>query len=68
MIGCGSFFGFGGWWLFPLIMVVLCFFMMRRCMGRMMRGNRFSRISSETLSDSKSLTPVDSARGIVKKQ
>jgi uncharacterized membrane protein len=32
-------FGYGLWWIFPLIMIVmiaLCFFMMRRRMGSMM--------------------------------
>ena len=29
-------FGYGFWWIFPLIMIVLCFFMMRGRMGSMM--------------------------------
>jgi hypothetical protein len=26
-------FGFGFWWIFPIIMIVFCFFMMRRMHG-----------------------------------
>jgi putative membrane protein len=25
--------GFEFWWIFPLVMIILCFFMMRGCMG-----------------------------------
>ncbi len=28
--------GFGWWWIFPIIMIALCFFMMRARMGSMM--------------------------------
>jgi putative membrane protein len=30
----------GYWWIFPLVMVVFCFFFMRGCAGRMMCGWR----------------------------
>ncbi len=33
-----EFFDFPLWWLFPLVMIVLCYFMMRRGMGSMMCG------------------------------
>ncbi len=29
---------FSFWWIVPVVMVLLCFFMMRRCRGSMMRG------------------------------
>ncbi len=41
MFPCAGF-GYGLWWLFPLIMIVmmvLCFFMMRGRMGSMMCGS-----------------------------
>jgi uncharacterized membrane protein len=28
-------YGFELWWIFPLVMIILCLFMMRGCMGRM---------------------------------
>ncbi len=28
--------GFGWWWIFPIIMIAICFFMMRGRMGSMM--------------------------------
>ena len=28
----------GYWWIFPLVMIVLCFVFMRGCMGRRMCG------------------------------
>jgi putative membrane protein len=31
--------GFSLWWIFPLIMIALCFFMMRGRMGSMMCGH-----------------------------
>ncbi len=33
-----EFFDFSLWWVFPLVMIVLCFFMMRGRMGSMMCG------------------------------
>jgi len=32
-----EFFG-GYWWIFPLVMIVFCFLLMRGCMGRRMCG------------------------------
>ncbi len=32
-------FGFSLWWIFPIVMVVFCFFMMRGMMGSMMCGS-----------------------------
>lgn len=31
-----DFFNFSFWWVFPLVMILLCFFMMRGCRGSMM--------------------------------
>jgi uncharacterized membrane protein len=42
MFPCSGF-GFGYWWIFPIIMIgmmVLCFFMMRGRMSSMMCGHR----------------------------
>lgn len=33
-----EFYGFSFWWIFPLVMIVLCFLMMRGRMGCMMGG------------------------------
>jgi putative membrane protein len=38
MYGAG-FFDFSLWWVFPLVMIVLCFFMMRGRGGSMMCGS-----------------------------
>lgn len=68
MIGCNPFFwfGFGLWWIFPVIMLALCFFMMRRCMGRMMHDKRFHHAPSEIPSNredrSSSLTAIEIAQ------
>jgi len=29
---------FSFWWIVPVVMMILCFFMMRRCKGTMMSG------------------------------
>ncbi len=53
-------FGYGYWWIFPIIMIamiVLCFFMMRGHMGSMMCGPGFGRSGSH--SDSASDLPRD---------
>jgi uncharacterized membrane protein len=34
-----EFFGSTYWWIFPLLMIFLCFFMMRGCMGVMRAGD-----------------------------
>jgi putative membrane protein len=34
------------WWIFPIVMIILCFFMMRGCMGGMSSGK--GRRSSST--------------------
>ncbi len=49
-------FGYGYWWIFPIIMIammVLCFFMMRGHVGSMMCGPGFGRSDShrESVSD-----------------
>jgi putative membrane protein len=33
-------FGYAFWWIFPIIMIVLCLFMMRGCMGCMAGRSR----------------------------
>ena len=53
-------FGYGYWWIFPIIMIamiVLCFFMMRGHAGSMMRGPDFGRSGSH--SESASDRPPD---------
>ena len=39
-------FGFSLWWIFPLVMIALCFFMMRGRMGSMMCGHGSPDMSS----------------------
>jgi hypothetical protein len=70
MIGCNPFFwlGFGWWWIFPVIMMVLCFFMMRKCMGRMMGGKRPYRAPFENSSNSGGLAPMNRPGGIVERR
>lgn len=38
----GELFGFGLWWLFPILMIVFCLVMMRGCLGGG-RDHRYSR-------------------------
>ncbi len=45
MLGWESF-GYAFWWIFPIIMIVLCFFMMRGSMGCM--GGRHRSGSSDS--------------------
>ena len=54
---------FEWWWLLPVIMIVLCFFMMR---GRM--GCMISCPSSWRSNDSQAIGSSDSAREILDKQ
>ncbi len=35
---CSEFFGSTWWWVWPVLMIALCFFMMRRWRGPMMCG------------------------------
>ncbi len=35
---CSEFFGSSWWWLWPVLMIVVCFLMMRRWRGLMMCG------------------------------
>jgi putative membrane protein len=56
MFPCAGF-GYGLWWIFPLIMIVMmviCFFMMRGRMGSMMCGTGFRKSGNhgEEASDS----------------
>ena len=58
--------GFGWWWIFPVVMLVmmaLCFFMMRGRMGRMMCGPSFSNDFARRWA-----SPSESAREILDKR
>jgi putative membrane protein len=57
-----EFFDFPLWWIFPLIMIFLCFFMMRGRMSSMMCGH------GEDREDSHRITPSDSALDILDKR
>jgi len=35
---CSEFFSSSWWWVWPVLMIAMCFFMMRRWRGRMMCG------------------------------
>ena len=35
---CSEFFGSSWWWIWPVLMIAVCFFMMRRWRGPMMCG------------------------------
>ncbi len=37
---CAEFFNSSWWWIWPVIMIAICFFMMRRWRGPMMCGYR----------------------------
>ncbi len=59
MFPCSGF-GYGYWWIFPIIMIVmmaLCFFMMRGHRGSMMCGPGFG--SSDGHSENASGRPLD---------
>ncbi len=43
---------FGWWWIFPVIMVVACLFVMRGRMGCMMGGHKQNEPKKQSLSDS----------------
>jgi len=51
-------FDFEFWWIFPLIMIVLCFFLMRGRMGSMMCGHNSHDKDSHNLSDSGSAKDI----------
>jgi putative membrane protein len=55
-------FGFSLWWIFPIVMAVFCFFMMRGMMGSMMCG------SGSHKKEGHSTDTSDSARDILDKQ
>jgi putative membrane protein len=57
-----DFFNFDFWWIFPLVMIVICFLMMRGWRGRTMCG--FSSHDENTLRTNTS----DSARDILDKR
>jgi len=57
-----EFFAFPFWWIFPIVMIALCFFMMRGRKGSMMRG--FGSRSGE----SDHIKPSDSAMDILDKR
>ena len=46
--------GFSLWWIFPIVMIVFCFFMMRRRVGSMMCGNGSRSIDDHKIADSDS--------------
>lgn len=52
-----EFFDFSLWWLFPFVMIVLCYFMMRRGMGSRMCG--FGSRGTDTRSINASDSPLD---------
>lgn len=51
------------WWIFPIVMMILCFFMMRGRMCSMMGGH-----DSRDATDSHGNVPSDSAREILDKR
>ncbi len=55
-------FDYSLWWLFPLVMIVLCFFMMRGSRGSTMCGFGSRRIENDPYRDR------DSARDILEKR
>jgi len=57
-----EFCNFSFWWLIPVVMMALCFFMMRRRKGSMICG-----LSSHT-KDSHRINPSDSAMDILDKK
>ncbi len=64
MTGCIPFwFGIGWWWIFPIVMMALCFFMMRRCMCGMKDRSPCFRGA-----DSRSVAPLDAPERVVEKK
>ena len=58
-------FGFGYWWIFPIIMIAmmaLCFFMMRRHMGSMMCSGSHSENASGSVKQKYEKKKEDIAR------
>ncbi len=51
------------WWIFPVIMIVLCLFMMRGCMGSMIGG-----CSPRSRSDRRRSISSDSAMEVLNKR
>lgn len=49
---------FSLWWIFPLVMIALCFFMMRGRMGSMMCGYGSHDADSRKISDSNSAIDI----------
>ncbi len=44
----------GYWWIFPLVMIILCFLFMRGCMGRRMcswKGNGYGGSAMDILNE-----------------
>ncbi len=64
MIGCiPIWFGFGWWWIFPVVMMALCLFMMRRCMcGMKDSSTRFHGANSGPV------VPLDTPERVVEKK
>ena len=53
-----EFFGSSLWWIFPILMIAMCFFMMRRRRGSMMCGFGFRDKSRHHISTSDSATDI----------
>ena len=53
-----EFFGSSLWWIFPILMIALCFFMMRGRRGSMMCGFGFRDKSRHHISTSDSATDI----------
>jgi putative membrane protein len=50
--------GFSFWWVFPILMITLCFFMMRGRRGSMMCGFRSHNTDSQQISTSDSAIDI----------
>ena len=59
---CSDFFNFSSWWLVPIVMMILCFFMIRKRRGFMRCG------SSPRMIDSRQSGVSDSAIDILDKR
>jgi putative membrane protein len=53
-----EFFNSSLWWIFPLVMIALCFFMMRGRKGSMMCGLGSHHAESDSISDSDSAMDI----------
>ena len=53
-----EFFGSSLWWIWPILMIAMCFFMMRRRRGSMMCGFGFRDKSRHHISTSDSATDI----------